>query len=280
MIQLSIDWNPNPEIFNIFGFSVRYYGLFFALAFLAGFQVMTFIFKKEGKPIEQADQLLLYTMIATIVGARAGHYFFYEFPLLQADPIQFFVQMITPPFSGLASHGAAVGLFLAFYLYVKKNPGQTYLYITDRMVIISALAGFFIRMGNLMNSEIIGKPTTLPWGFKFLRDFEFNSSGDPLSVVARHPSQLYEALSCVVIFLFLFWIWSQKKQNTQEGLLTGLFMTLLFSLRFFYEFLKENQSSFENNMSLNMGQILSIPAVLFGIIILIYSFSNKNAKVI
>ena len=272
MIVASIDWNPNPEIFKIFEFPVRYYGLFFAMAFLAGFQVMTYIFKKEGRPVEQADQLLLYAMVATVVGARMGHYFFYEFPLLQADPMRFFIQMITPPFSGLASHGAAVGLFSAFYLYVRKNPGQSYLYVTDRMVIVVSLAGFFIRMGNLMNSEIIGKPTDLPWGFKFFRDYEFNPLGDPAMVVARHPSQLYEALSCLVIFTLLMWFWSKKKGKTQEGLMTGLFMVVLFGLRFFYEFLKENQSDFENQMALNMGQILSIPSVIFGLIVLIYSY--------
>jgi len=278
MILASIDWNPNPEIFKIFEFPVRYYGLFFAMAFLAGFQVMTYIIKKEGRPVEQADQLLLYAMVATVVGARMGHYFFYEFPLLQADPMRFFIQMITPPFSGLASHGAAVGLFSAFYLYVRKNPGQSYLYVTDRMVIVVALAGFFIRMGNLMNSEIIGKPTDLPWGFKFFRDFEFNPMGDPAMVVARHPSQLYEALSCLVIFALLMWFWSKKKAKTQEGLMTGLFMVVLFGLRFFYEFLKENQSDFENQMALNMGQILSIPSVIFGLIVLFYSYKKANNK--
>ena len=270
-----VDWNPNPEIFNLFGFSVRYYGLCFALAFLSGFQVVSYMFKKEGRPVEQADQLLLYAMVATVVGARAGHYVFYEFPLLQADPLRFFIQMITPPFSGLASHGAAIGLFTAFYIYTKKNKGISYLYVTDRIVIATALAGFFIRFGNLMNSEIIGKPTQLPWGFKFYRDFEFNMSGDPSMVLARHPSQLYEALSCLVIFAFLLWVWNKKKEHTKNGLLTGLFMIILFTLRFFYEFLKENQSAFEDQLSLNMGQILSIPAVIFGIIVLMYS--NRNA---
>jgi prolipoprotein diacylglyceryl transferase len=272
-----VDWNPNPEIFNLFGFSVRYYGLCFALAFLSGFQVVSYMFKKEGRPVEQADQLLLYAMVATVVGARAGHYVFYEFPLLQADPLRFFIQMITPPFSGLASHGAAIGLFTAFYIYTKKNKGISYLYVTDRIVIATALAGFFIRFGNLMNSEIIGKPTQLPWGFKFYRDFEFNVSGDPSMVLARHPSQLYEALSCLVIFAFLLWVWNKKKEHTKNGLLTGLFMIILFTLRFFYEFLKENQSAFEDQLSLNMGQILSIPAVIFGIIVLMYSNRNTTS---
>lgn len=277
MLLAFISWDPNPVIVDLFGFPIRWYGFFFALAFLAGFRVVSYMFKQEGRSTEQADQLLMYTMVATIVGARAGHYFFYEFPLLQADPLRFFIQMITPPFSGLASHGASIGLFIAFYLYSKKHPGMSYLYITDRIVPAVALAGFFIRMGNLMNSEIIGKPTELPWGFKFLRDTEFNPYGDPNLVLARHPSQLYEALSCLVIFAALMWFWSRKKQATQEGLMTGWFMIILFTLRFFYEFLKENQSAFENNLTLNMGQILSIPAVLFGVIVLLYSQRKKKA---
>lgn len=277
MLLAFISWDPNPVIVDLFGFPIRWYGFFFALAFLAGFRVVSYMFKQEGRSTEQADQLLMYTMVATIVGARAGHYFFYEFPLLQADPLRFFIQMITPPFSGLASHGASIGLFIAFYLYSKKHPGMSYLYITDRIVPAVALAGFFIRMGNLMNSEIIGKPTELPWGFKFLRDTEFNPYGDPNLVLARHPSQLYEALSCLLIFAALMWFWSRRKQATQEGLMTGWFMIILFTLRFFYEFLKENQSAFENNLTLNMGQILSIPAVLFGVIVLLYSQRKKNA---
>jgi prolipoprotein diacylglyceryl transferase len=272
-----ISWDPNPVIVDRFGFPIRWYGFCFAMAFLAGFRVVSYMFKQEGRSTEQADQLLMYTMVATIVGARAGHYFFYEFPLLQADPLRFFLQMITPPFSGLASHGAAIGLFIAFYLYARKNAGMSYLYITDRIVPAVALAGFFIRMGNLMNSEIIGKPTELPWGFKFLRDTEFNPYGDPNLVLARHPSQLYEALSCLLIFALLMWFWSKKKKDTQEGLMTGSFMIVLFTLRFFYEFLKENQSAFENNLTLNMGQILSIPAVLFGLIVLAYSFKKAKA---
>jgi phosphatidylglycerol:prolipoprotein diacylglycerol transferase len=271
MNLLFIEWNADPTIITLLGFSIRWYGLCFALAFLSGFQVVSYIFKKEGRPVEQADQLLLYTMVGTVVGARMGHYFFYEFPLLMADPVRFFVQMITPPFSGLASHGAAIGLFIAFYLYTKKNVGQSYLYVTDRIVIVAALAGFFIRFGNLMNSEIIGKPTDMPWGFKFLRDLEFNPSGLAAFVVPRHPSQLYEALSCLLLFFILLYLWNLKKEKTQAGVMTGIFMIFVFTLRFFYEFLKENQSSFENGLAFNMGQILSIPAVLFGLGVLWYA---------
>ncbi|MFC0184364.1 prolipoprotein diacylglyceryl transferase [Pseudarcicella hirudinis] len=144
---LFIDWDVNPEIISIFGFPIRWYGLLFASAFLAGYQVLSYIFKKEGRPVEQADQLLLYAMVATVIGARFGHYFFYEFPLLKADPVKFFINMVTPPYSGLASHGASIGLFLAFYLYVRKNKDQSYLYVTDRVVPTVALGGFFYQNG-------------------------------------------------------------------------------------------------------------------------------------
>lgn len=274
MIFLEIDWRVSSDIIEIFGFPIRWYGLMFASAFLAGYQVVSYMFKKEGRPVEQADELLLYAMVATVVGARMGHYFFYEYPTLLRDPLHFFWSMIKPPYAGLASHGAAVGLFTAFYLYVRKHKDQTYLYVTDRVVPAVALAGAFIRFGNLMNSEIIGKPTNVPWAFKFYNDTSLGQ--DYMDVVPRHPSQLYECLSCIALFLFLMWFWSRKKEKTQDGLMTGLFMIILFTVRFFYEFLKENQVRFEDSMSLNMGQWLSIPAVLFGVIVLWYSYRKKN----
>ncbi|MBP6386121.1 MAG: prolipoprotein diacylglyceryl transferase [Pseudarcicella sp.] len=274
---LVIDWNANPEIINLFGFSLRWYGLMFACAFLAGFQVVSYIFKKEGRPAEQADQLLMYAMVATVIGARAGHYFFYEYPSLMADPLDFFYKMIKPPYAGLASHGGAIGLFTAFYLYTRKHKDQKFLYITDRVVPAVALAGFFIRLGNLMNSEIIGKPTDVAWAFRFPENPEYRQRAlDLIYQAPRHPSQLYESLSCFILFLLLMWLWSLKKENTRHGLLTGIFMIILFTLRFLYEFLKENQSDFENSMSLNMGQWLSIPGVLFGIIVLFIAFKNKK----
>ncbi len=275
---LVIDWNANPEILNLFGFSLRWYGLLFACAFLAGFQVVAYLFKKEGRPAEQADQLLLYSMVATVVGARAGHYFFYEFSELLDDPFDFFYHMIKPPYAGLASHGAAIGLFIAFYLYVRKYKDQKYLYVTDRIVPAVALGGFFIRLGNLMNSEIIGKPTNVAWAFRFPENPEYRQKAiDLIYQTPRHPSQLYESLSCLALFVLLMWIWSLKKQNTRHGLLTGIFMVVLFTLRFLYEFLKENQSDFENLMTINMGQWLSIPGVVFGLIVLFVAFNGKQS---
>jgi phosphatidylglycerol---prolipoprotein diacylglyceryl transferase len=267
-----IDWHANSTIFEIFGFPLRWYGLMFAGAFLAGYQVLSYIFKKEGRPIEQADELLLYAMISCVIGARMGHYFFYEYPLLFADPGKFFIDMITPPYSGLASHGNAVGMFTAMYLFSRKR-NVPYLYVTDRIVPTVALGGALIRFGNLMNSEIIGKPTDVPWAFKFFNDAEHINN-----VVPRHPSQLYESISCILLFILIMYIWSLKKEKTRHGLLTGVFMIILFTLRFFYEFLKENQVNFENEMQYNMGQLLSIPCVLFGIIVLYFAFKKKDTE--
>lgn len=275
-----IDWHTSPEIFTIFGFPLRWYGLMFAGAFLAGYQVLSYIFKKEGRPVEQADELLLYAMISTVIGARMGHYFFYEYPLLLSDPWRFFISMITPPYAGLASHGTAVGMFTAMYLFARKRK-LNYWYVTDRVVPTVALGGAFIRFGNLMNSEIVGKPTDVSWAFRFFNDPSLGH--DYQDVVPRHPAQLYESLSCIIIFILLMWIWSKKKENTPYGLMTGFFMITVFTLRFLYEFLKENQVSFENGMQLNMGQWLSIPCVVLGIIALVYSLChpvepNPNIK--
>lgn len=275
MNLLFIDWNPDPEIFNLFGFSVRYYGLMFAISFFAGFQVLAYIFRKEGRSEEHADQLLMYAIFSTVIGARLGHYFFYEYPLLLADPIRFFVDMITPPFAGLASHGAAVGLFTAFYLYHRKHPEMSYLYVVDRVVLTVSLGGFFIRMGNLMNSEIVGKPTDMPWAFKFYRDTEHIMAAGG-EVLPRHPSQLYEALSCLVLFFLLSYIWNKYQKNLRPGFTTGLFLIWIFGLRFVYEFFKENQVSFEDGMALNMGQILSIPCVLAGVYLLVRTSKNQS----
>lgn len=266
-----IDWHTSPVIFEIFGFPLRWYGLMFAGAFLAGYQVLSYIFKKEGRPIEQADELLMYAMVATVIGARMGHYFFYERPLLFDNPSKFFIDMIVPPYSGLASHGAGIGLFIAFYIFSKKR-NVPYLYITDRIVPTVALGGAFIRFGNLMNSEIVGKPTNVPWAFRFFNDTEH------LVLVPRHPAQLYESISCILLFILMMWIWSYEKENTRQGLMTGVFLIILFTLRFLYEFLKENQVAFEDGMQFNMGQILSIPAVLFGVGILVYAFRKKDIQ--
>lgn len=268
-----IIWDVNPEIFSIGSLSIRWYGLLFALGFLIGQQIMLHIYKKEGKPITDIDSLTLYMVIATVLGARVGHFLFYEPEVLLRNPLE----VILPPYRGLASHGAAIGILTGLWLYSRRETsrktGQTFLWVTDRIVIVVALAGCFIRLGNLMNSEIVGRPTDVPWGFIFINNTEYLQ-------IPRHPAQLYEALSCLVLFFFLFWFWNRYKASTPRGSLLGIFLIWVFTLRFLYEFLKENQVDFENSLALNMGQILSIPAVLVGIYLVIISFRNQRTAVV
>ncbi|TKT89689.1 prolipoprotein diacylglyceryl transferase [Dyadobacter frigoris] len=271
-----IIWDVNPEIFTIpqtlgFGpFPVRWYGLFFAAGFLIGQQIMIHIFKKERKPLEDIDALTLYMVISTVVGARVGHFLFYEPEVLFKNPLE----VILPPYAGLASHGAVIGIITGLFLYSRsrKATGQTFLWIADRMVILVALAGSFIRFGNLMNSEIVGRPTDLPWGFIFMKNTEFLQ-------IPRHPAQLYESISCFILFFILLGLWNKFKENTPRGLLVGVFFVWVFTLRFLYEFLKENQEAFEANYALNMGQILSIPVVILGLYFIIQSRKNALQKI-
>ena len=268
MLQYII-WDVNPEIFHIGSFSVRWYGLLFAMGFLIGMQIMTHIFKKEDKPVADTDALLLYMVISTVIGARFGHFLFYEPEVLLKNPLQ----VIMPPFAGLASHGAIISILTALWLYSRRKSSvatnQTFLWITDRIVITVALGGAFIRLGNLMNSEIVGRPTDVPWGFLFMDNDEFEK-------IPRHPTQIYESLAYLTLFFVLLGIWNRLRSKTPRGMLLGIFLIWVFTFRFLVEYLKENQVAFENNLPLNMGQILSIPAVLLGIFFVWNSQRNRS----
>ena len=269
MFLLSIDWNVDPEIFSIGFISIHWYGLLFAAAFLVGQQIMAYIYKKEEMPESDLDALMLYMVFATVIGARVGHYVFYERESFGQDPLKWLLEIVTPPFRGLASHGAIFGILPGLWLYARSKK-QNVLWVTDRIAILVAIAGCFIRTGNLMNSEIVGKPTDVAWAFNFMRNTEY------LPVVPRHPSQLYEAISCLILFFILFAIWNKYQKNLPHGLLFGIFMVWIFGLRFFYEFLKENQEAFEDGMTYNMGQLLSIPAVMLGIFGIWYAMTKKK----
>lgn len=249
-----IIWNVNLEIFSIGPFAVRWYGLLFASSFLAGFFIIQWIFKQENQPEKDIDELLFYIIIGTVLGARLGHCIFY-------DPVYYFsspIRILKVWEGGLASHGGAIGIFFALYLYARKKPDQKYIWLLDRIAIVVALGGFFIRIGNLFNSEILGKPTTAAWAFIFAR----------VDMTPRHPTQLYEAFAYLLIFILLIKIYLVKRNKTMPGLLLGTFLVNVFTFRFFVEFLKENQSGFEAGMPINMGQILSIPLILVGIVLL------------
>lgn len=264
MLQYII-WNVDPEIVRIGSWPVRWYGLLFATGFLIGVQIMTHIFRTEKKPLSDTDPLLMTMVVSTILGARLGHFLFYEPYMFFQNPLY----IITPPFGGLASHGGVLGIIIGLWLYSRRQSsqtsGQTFLWVSDRICIVGALAGAFIRFGNLMNSEIFGKPTAVPWAFVFLRDHEF-------SQVPRHPTQLYEALSYLILFVGLFWYWRNYRSQAVSGTMLGIALVWVFSLRFVWEFYKENQVTFEDSMSFNMGQLLSVPAILLGLILLLRNF--------
>lgn len=363
-------WNGRPEIFTLESFELRWYGLFFALGFLISQQILYYIYRKEGKPESDVDTLTIYMVVATIIGARLGHVIFYQPEIIWESPLSVFLPFEFSPFKftglqGLASHGGAIGILTAIWLYSrKKKPGQNYFQVVDRIVILVALTGALIRLGNFFNSEIIGVPTNSPVGVVFagelthaLEDSRFDPRGIiesvsfqkndeppasmetgrvPLSIyilfkdgvkeqearpmieftvndllsnrlyehfqegqqpldyelttlkdgtqaarintlgIARHPAQLYESVSCVFLFILLFMIWKRYERDLPTGRLFGIFLIVCFGLRFVYEFLKENQVSFEDKLPLNMGQILSIPLVVAGIIVLVYSYRKKN----
>lgn len=253
-----IDWNVDREIFSIGIISIRYYSLLFLISFLLGLAIMKKIFRLENRPPIEVDDLLVYMMIGVVIGARLGHVFFYGFDYYMSHPIE----ILKVWEGGLASHGAAIGILVALYIFVRNRPQYNYLWLIDRIVITVALAGSLIRIGNLFNSEIIGKPTDVPWAFKFSKYVDN---------IPRHPTQIYEALAYFILFIVLYKIYMAHKEKLRPGYIFGIFLVWVFGFRFFVEFLKENQESFENGMILNMGQLLSIPLVILGIYMIITS---------
>ncbi|RMF55560.1 MAG: prolipoprotein diacylglyceryl transferase [Calditrichaeota bacterium] len=245
-----IEWNVSPEIFRIDGFALRWYSLGFVISFLLGYYLIREMLRREKKPLVYVDDLFVYVFIGTIVGARLGHCLFYDLGYYLRHPLE--ILMIWH--GGLASHGAAIGILVALYIFAKKRQ-ENFLWTLDRVVIVVALAGFFIRLGNLFNSEIIGKPTDVPWAFIFTR----------VDNIPRHPTQIYEAIAYLGIFGIFYRLYSKNWKNLRQGYLFGLFLISVFGFRFFVEFFKEVQSPWETKLPLDMGQILSIPFVLAGI---------------
>jgi prolipoprotein diacylglyceryl transferase len=267
MIFDAITWNVDPEIFSIGQLSIRWYGLMFAFAFLSGYIVFTRYLATERLTSEMTDKLLIYIAVGTVVGARLGHCFFYEPSYFLHNPLE----ILKVWKGGLASHGAAVGILLSLWLYVRKYK-LSFLWMIDRIVIVVALGGAFIRLGNLFNSEIYGLPTNLPWGFNFVRDRLYDSNtGELLPTVPRHPTQLYESLSYLLIFTFLFIFYRKRYMKVRDGYIFGVFMILLFSARFLIEFVKNDQVAFEAGMEFNMGQLLSLPFILAGVVMILWT---------
>ncbi|WKK64780.1 prolipoprotein diacylglyceryl transferase [Lutimonas zeaxanthinifaciens] len=270
MLFLSIEWDPSIELVKIGSFAIRYYSLMFVIAFVLGLQIMKKIFKKEGVSLDKLDSLFIYTVIATLLGARLGHFLFYDTEFLLSNPLEVLLPVKFNPFrftgyQGLASHGAAIGIIIAMYFYSKKVVKKPMLWILDRIVIPVASGAIFVRIGNLMNSEIIGKPTNSDYGFIF------KQLGEDFP---RHPTQLYEAFGYLITFVLLWYIYWKTDKKDKLGYLFGLFMVCLWSVRLIVEFFKEAQVDQRGDWDLNTGQLLSIPMILVGI----YFMFRKSVK--
>jgi len=256
-----IHWNASPELFSLGPIHVRWYGLMFAVGFLFGYHHVERMFKKENIDLKWLESLFIYLILATIIGSRLGHVLFYGWDYYSKNPIE--ILYIWQ--GGLASHGGVIGIIIAMIIYSKKVSQRNILWILDRVVVPSVLVGAMIRFGNLMNSEIYGHPTSLPWGFIFERNNE---------TVAKHPTQIYESLCYLITFGVLWYMYWKTKSKDYQGLLTGVFFLFVFTSRFFIEYVKEVQEPWETTMSLHMGQWLSIPFMLAGIVLIILSFKN------
>lgn len=272
-----INWNVDPEIFTIMDtFPLRYYGLFWMLGLGLGYFIVKKVYQKEGVPLENLEKLTMYIFIGAFLGARLGHCFFYQPEYFFQNPLEILLPITKnggsyqfSGFQGLASHGGVIGVIIGIVAYARKTRTDL-LWILDRVALGGAVTAAFIRLGNLMNSEIYGKPTNGNWGVIFERD----------DLVPRHPTQVYEAMAYLLIFAVLIVVYRSKQIKRQNGLMVGILLVLLFAARFIIEFFKENQVGFEDAMTINMGQILSIPFILLGFTIMYYRKSQWLTKII
>ena len=249
-------WDANPILFSFGPLHVHWYGLFFATAILVGLEFMKRVFRLENKDESAIESLFLYAIIGIVVGARLGHVIFYDPDYYWAHPMKIFAVWE----GGLASHGGGLGVLIALYYGAKKYKID-FLWLIDRLVIPTALFGFFVRMGNFMNSEILGKPTDVPWAIVFAR----------VDMLPRHPAQLYEAFSYLIIFFVLAFIYKKHYKKLKPGFLFGLFLVLIFTVRFLVEFVKVRQADYSLGIDLTTGQLLSIPFLFLGIGLIIWS---------
>lgn len=269
---LFVNWHMNPEIFHIGSFSIRWYSLLFISGFFIGWFIFKWFFKREGVPEKLLDPLLYTLLIGTIVGARLGHCIFYQ-PDYYFGSWKGFWEIFMVWKGGLASHGGTIALIIAMWWF-SRHYGRRYgfdmLWLLDRLCITVCFAGALIRLGNLCNSEIYGDVTGLPWGFIF----SLRGETEP-----KHPTQLYEALSYVILGFVLLWLYKNRLDKLKSGTLLGIFFIVLFGMRFLIEFIKEPQVGFEESMALNMGQLLSIPFIVAGTVLLVYSLKwGKPAR--
>ena len=262
MIDLFVHWNVSPEAFTLGPLTVRWYGILYACAFFASYYAFRELLKFDKTPDDFADRALIYMILGTVIGARIGDCFFYHPVYYLKNPLEIFAVW----HGGLSSHGGACGILIALYLFGRKTK-KTYIWVLDRVVIVIGVAGFFIRMGNLMNSEIYGHATTLPWGFIFERNRE---------TLPKHPTQIYEALYYALTYAVLRLVYRKSDNRPRPFLIFGLFLIMVFGFRFCIEFIKNPQETFEESMMFNMGQLLSAPFIIMGIISLIISSRQEK----
>ena len=274
MLALKFLWAPDPVAISLGSFNVYYYSLMFVIAFASGLYLMKFMYKKEGVSLDYLDPLLVYMVAGTLIGARLGEVFFYNWDYFQNNLLEIILPVnITEDgwkfvgFRGLASHGAVIGILSALYLYTKKYKYASMVWLLDRIAITVAFGGVFIRIGNFFNSEIVGKYTGSSFGVVF------QNKGETLP---RHPVQLYESLGYFIVFIILFLIYKNSRFRNQKGFLIGAFFSLLFTVRFFAEFVKVSQGGFGEKIGyLSTGQWLSIPLILLGLALIALSYRNK-----
>lgn len=267
-----ITWDVSPILFKIGPLAIRWYSLAFMVGFLVGYDIVARMFKHEGAPEKWLGILLMWVVGGTIIGARLGHVFFYEWDLYSQNPIKILYVWE----GGLASHGGTIGNILAVILFSVFTTHRSPIWTFDRLVIPIALTGGLIRLGNLMNSEIFGHATTLPWGFKFVNSGEWHRLYEGLPC---HPTQIYEALCYFALFALLMWMYWRKNAEERPGLIFGVFMIGIFVPRFLIEFIKNDQVAFEASMTLNMGQWLSVPFIVLGVFLVIYAMTHPRVKI-
>jgi len=258
---LFVIWDVSPEAFEIpfIDWPVRWYGLLFVFGLLVSQYIMFYVFKIEGKTKKNVEDLTVYVVLGTIIGARLGHVIFYDLKDYLDNPIEIFQVWK----GGLASHGGAIGILTAIYLYCRRYTFD-FLWLMDRLVIVVPITAACIRVGNLMNSEIIGKVSDAPWAFVFKQAYPPELALDP-----RHPAQLYEAIVCIFLMGLQYYLWKNRRHQLGQGFMFGIFMIILFTLRIIDEFFKINQVAFEDSMQFNMGQWLSVPFVLAGVYLIV-----------
>ncbi len=275
MVANFIHWNVNPVIFTLFGIPIRYYGVVFVGGLVLCFYILKWIFRKENISLTNLNVLTIYAIIGIFVGARLGHCLFYEPSYFLSHPLEIFIPIQLKEdggyafvgYKGLASHGGTFGLILALIFYSIKTK-ESFIKTIDLIAVVAPLGGCFIRLANLMNSEIIGIPSNVPWSFIFVK----------VDNIPRHPAQLYEAIAYLFIFGLIFYLYKTKREKLQNGFFFGLAITLIFAARFIIEFIKEKQVPFEEQMKLDMGQLLSIPFIILGIGFIIWGIVKTNKQ--